>query len=96
MSQTVNVEVMGRKLTLAAPEDEAALLRQAVVLLNRKVDAVRAQKNIIESDKILIVAALNLAHDFLRESGSDGLDLDAAERKIDAMLQLCRHTATDC
>ncbi len=90
MTQTVNIEVMGRQLSLAAPDEEAALLRQAVVLLNRKIDAVRAQKQIIESDKILIVAALNLAHDFLQEKGSDGLDLEAAQHKIDAMLQLCQ------
>lgn len=86
----INIEVMGRNLSLTAPASEESSLRQAVALLNDKITTVVAQKTVLETDKIIILAALNIIHDFLRMKDENGLDLTIFESKIEDMLLLCK------
>lgn len=86
----INIEVMGRDLSLTAPASEESSLRQAVALLNDKITTVVAQKTVLETDKIIILAALNIIHDFLRMKDENGLDLTIFESKIEDMLLLCK------
>lgn len=86
----MDIDVMGKAISLTAPPEEEKSLRQAVALLNEKIAAVVAQKTVLETDKIIILAALNIIHDFLRMKGENGLDLTVFESKIEEMQQLCQ------
>lgn len=85
----VDVNILGRQFTIGTPTDEAETLRQAVYLLNQKIAAIQGTGRIVETDKIVIMAALNLAHDFLKMTTKDGLEFTQFERKISDMIQAC-------
>ena len=87
---TLNIEVMGRKIALSAPEEETDILREAVRMLNSKIETVRAQNTVMESETVIIFAALNLVHDFLRDQGRNRFDCDEAENFLDHMIQICQ------
>ncbi|MGF6146909.1 Z ring-associated protein ZapA [Kingella potus] len=85
----VPVSVMGRTFSIGTPESEQEILLQAVALLNKKTEAVQNGGRIVETDKILIVAALNAIHDLLKISIQDGLAIGDFERRIGDMVQAC-------
>ena len=84
----VNVEIMNRSFIIGTPETERDTLLQAVDLLNKKINAVKGNGKIIETDKIIIMAALNVVHDLLIMSMKDGLAIGEFERRIADMVEV--------
>lgn len=84
----VNVEIMNRSFIIGTPETERDTLLQAVDLLNKKINAVKGNSKIIETDKIIIMAALNVVHDLLKMSMKDGLAIGEFERRIADMVEV--------
>ena len=89
----VDVNILGRQFTIGTPDEEAETLRQAVYLLNQKIGVIQDTGRIVETDKIVIMAALNLAHDFL--TTKDGLEFAQFERKISDMITACEKTLAE-
>ena len=89
--EQVNVEIMKRQFTFGAPANDKATLLQAVEMLNRKIDTVREGGRVVESDKIVILAALNLVHDLLKMQMTTNSDLAIGdfERKIASLIEKC-------
>ena len=58
-------------------------------MLNKKIEAVESGGRIVESDKIIIIAALNVVHDLLKMSMKDGLAIGEFERRITHMTEVC-------
>ncbi|GGY15971.1 cell division protein ZapA [Paludibacterium paludis] len=87
MSDVVQVDVslLGRQFTIGTPASEQETLREAVRLLEDKVTTIQSQGKIVETDKIAIMAALNIAHDLLRTKVGEGLEIAEFQRKIRAM-----------
>ncbi|MDF7675427.1 cell division protein ZapA [Neisseriaceae bacterium ESL0693] len=85
----VQVEILGRPFNIGTPSSEHDTLMQAVQMLNDKIAAIQSTGRIIETDKIVIMAALNLTHDLLKLTIADGLAIGDFERKIEAMLKVC-------
>ena len=85
----VDVNILGRQFTIGTPDEEAETLRQAVYLLNQKIGVIQDTGRIVETDKIVIMAALNLTHDLLKLTVQDDLAIGEFERKISAMVQCC-------
>ena len=85
----VNVDIMSRQFKIGAPAEEKETLVQAIELLNQKIDAVKEAGKIVESDKILIMAALNVVHDLLKMTMQNGLAIGEFERKINDMVTVC-------
>ena len=62
---------------------------QGYYLLNQKIATVKEAGKIVESDKILIMAALNVVHDLLKMTMQNGLAIGEFERKINDMVTVC-------
>lgn len=88
-TESVSVDILGRQFDINTPVSEKDTLLQAVFMLNQKVAAVQAGGRIIETDKIVILGALNLVHDLLKMSAKDGLAIGEIERRIAAMIECC-------
>lgn len=65
----VMINVMGRELRVAAPEGEEQQLQASVELLNRKMKEIRDTGKVVGTERIAIMAALNIAHDLLQGQG---------------------------
>ena len=90
--QQVRVEILGRPFNIGTPKSEHETLMQAVKMLNEKIIAIQSSGRVIENDKIVIMAALNLAHDLLKFTMHGDLAIGDFERKIQGMIQLCEDT----
>lgn len=93
--EQITVEILERRFTIGTPASERDTLLKAVELLNSKIAAIQKAGRNMETEKVVIMAALNLTHDLLKSSTqnngqalSDG-DLDS---KIAALVQLCDST----
>ena len=80
---------MGRTFGIGTPTSEKATLLQAVDMLNQKIEAIQNGGRIVETDKIIIMAALNVVHDLLKISMEDGLAIGEFERRIADMVGVC-------
>lgn len=98
---TLDVALLGRDYKVACKEEERAELTAAVGLLESRLQEIRAGGKTGSAERIAVMAALNLAHDLLREKAAPGssgatrgtgspIDLDGARRRIAAM-----HAAID-
>ena len=87
--EQVNVDILGRQFNIGTPNSEKATLLQAVHMLNQKIGVIQSSGRIVETDKIVIMAALNLTHDLLKISAKDGLAIGEIERRISTMIENC-------
>ncbi len=62
---SLDVAIMGREFRVACPEEERESLLQAVTYLDRKMREIRDHGKVIGLERIAIMAALNIAHDYL-------------------------------
>jgi cell division protein ZapA len=87
MSQIKNLDVsiMGREFRVACPVEEEAGLIEAVEYLDAKMHEIRDVGKVIGIDKIAIMAALNITHEFLSTRMSGGVELGEFRRKISSM-----------
>jgi len=64
---SLDVALLGREYKVACKDSERAELLDAVALLDRRMRDIRDAGKIVGTDRIAVMAALNLAHELLRE-----------------------------
>ena len=93
-TEQVHIEVMHAQLTVNTPAEEKDTLLQAVEMLNRKAEAIREGGRVADSEKIVIMAALNVVHDLLKISLNGDLAIGDFERRITDMSNACQKALT--
>ena len=83
--EQVNLDIMNVNLTINTPSEEKDTLIQAVEMLNKKSEAIKENGRIVGTDKIVVMAALNVVHDLLKVSLKDDLAIGEFQRKITDM-----------
>ena len=61
----LQINIMGREFRVACAPDEQKSLQETVGFLNRKMQEIKDQGKINGLDRIAIMAALNISHEFL-------------------------------
>ena len=61
----LQVSIMGREFRVACAQEEKKALLEAVDYLNRKMQEIKDQGKITGMERIAIMAALNISHEFL-------------------------------
>jgi cell division protein ZapA len=91
-SVTLDVVILGREFKVVCKESERAELQEAVAYLDRQMRDIRDRGKVTGIDRIAVMAALNIAHDLLRErrgarasSGGNSIDGESVRRRIQAM-----------
>lgn len=77
---SLDVAIMGREFRVACPEDERESLLKAVSYLDRKMREIRDTGKVIGLERIAIMAALNITHDFLNARPPEANDTEYRER----------------
>jgi len=62
----VSVRIMEKEYVVACPYDERSALLDAAEFLNARMREIRDTGKVVGLDRILVMAALNLAHEFLK------------------------------
>ena len=93
---TLDVSLLGRNYKVACKEGEESELMDAVAYLDGRMREIREGSKTSSTERIAVMAALNLAHDFRRgrgpgpagpdaKAGSVVIDAPAAQRRIASM-----------
>lgn len=64
-NQFLDVTIVGREYRIACPPAEQAALQAAVRLLDARMNEVAAKSKGASAERVAVMAALNLAHDYL-------------------------------
>ena len=62
----VSVRIMDKEYVVACPYDERSALLDAAEFLNARMREIRDTGKVVGLDRIAVMSALNLAHEFLR------------------------------
>lgn len=90
--EQITVDIFNRQFTIGAPDNERATLLKAVDLLNQKIQTIHQAGQSMETEKIVIMASLNLTYDLLKMNDSQqkkDLPNDEYQHKIDSLIELC-------
>jgi cell division protein ZapA len=90
---TLDVSLLGRGYRVACREGEQAELRDAVAFLETRMREIRDGSKSSSVERVAVMAALNLAHDFQRAraapraapAATEGIDVAALRRRIAGM-----------
>jgi cell division protein ZapA len=89
---TLDVSILGREYRVACRESEREELLQAVTFVDRRMREIRDSGKITGTERIAVMAGLNIAHELLRAKNGSGSAAPAAnfdsagiQRRLSAM-----------
>ena len=81
-AKTIEISILGRNYKIACKEGEREALLEAVAYLDGKMAAIKKAGKVTGTDRIAVMAALNIAHEFLTMKLGNGFDIGQAKRRI--------------
>lgn len=81
-AKTIEVSVLGRNYRIACEDDERAALMDAVAYLDGKMATIKKAGKVTGTDRIAVMAALNIAHELLSTRLGGDVDVGQAKRRI--------------
>lgn len=81
----LDVNIMGREFRVSCTEEERRDLLKAVDYLNAKMREVRDTGKVIGVERIAIMAALNITHQYLSARMDGGFDVGEFKRRMLSM-----------
>jgi cell division protein ZapA len=81
-AKTIEISLLGRNYKIACKEGEREALLEAVAYLDGKMGEIKGAGKVSGTDRIAVMAALNIAHEYLSTKVGDGFDIGQAKRRI--------------
>lgn len=92
-SIAINVKIMGREYTVTCPPAEHEALVASAEFLNERMTAIKKRGRALGAEKIAVMAALNLAREFLTLKGDEKVQAPD-EQAVETIRQLARDIDT--
>ncbi|MEM7001925.1 MAG: cell division protein ZapA [Pseudomonadota bacterium] len=84
-AHTVTVRILDKEYQVACPPEHEDSLTQAARHLHDRMAEIRNSGKVVGLDRIAVMAALNIAHDYLSESASSAVEEASVQQRLDAM-----------
>ena len=81
-AKTIDISLLGRSYKVACEDGEREALLEAVAYLDGKMGEIKKAGKVNGTDRIAVMAALNIAHEFLSVKLGNGFDIGQAKRRI--------------
>jgi cell division protein ZapA len=81
-AKTIEISILGRNYKIACEEGEREALMEAVTYLDGKMGEIKKAGKVSGTDRIAVMAALNIAHELLSLKVGNGFDIGQAKRRI--------------
>jgi cell division protein ZapA len=81
----LDVNIMGREFRVSCTEEERRDLLKAVDYLNSKMREIRDSGKVIGVERVAIMAALNITHEYLSTRMDGGFDVAEFKRRMLSM-----------
>jgi len=82
----LNIIIMGKEYRVACPTEEKDSLLASAKLLNEKLNEIKQHGSVIGSERIAIMAALNMSHEILQYNTLTN-EHDNLNQRMDALSQ---------
>jgi cell division protein ZapA len=82
-AKPINVQILDKDYLVGCAEEERSALVNAAKFLDARMREVRDSGKVIGTERIAVITALNIAHEFLQNKSS----LDTYSASIDAEMQ---------
>jgi cell division protein ZapA len=83
--KTIEVSILGRNYKVACEDGERDALLQAVEYLDAKMGEIKQAGKVNGTDRIAVMAALNIAHELLTTKLGGSFDIGQAKRRIESI-----------
>ena len=77
---TVMINLLGKEYRIVCPPDEVTILHQSADVLQQRMQTIYDSGKVIGTDRIAVMAALNLARDLLSQTPATDTSTSADER----------------
>ena len=84
-ANALDVKILDREFRVACPDDEKAELLEAVAYLDKKMREIRDAGKVASTERIAVMAALNIAHELLTTKLGGSFDMGDYKRRMEAM-----------
>lgn len=81
----MQISIMGREFRVACKPEEQNALLEAVDYLNRKMQEIKEQGKITGFERMAIMAALNISHEYLSMRVGGNFDVADFKRRINSI-----------
>ncbi len=81
-TETVAVRILDKDYQVTCPSDEVAALQDSAKYLDNQMRTIRDSGKVLGIDRIAVMAALNIANDFLKNRDAAGNVTSKAQKKI--------------
>ena len=78
----VNLRVLDKEYVVACPEEERDTLMASAQYLNKKVQEVREGGKVVSTERIVVISALNIIHEYLQYKQQRETQVDTAKNEI--------------
>jgi len=79
---SIEVTLLGRNYRVTCGDGEREALMQAVAYLDGKMNEIKNSSKVTGTERIAVMAALNIAHELLSVKIGGGLDVGQVKRRI--------------
>ena len=84
-NKPLNLDIMGREFCVTCPDEEREEIQLAAAYLDNKIQEIKAEGKVIDSDRIAIIAALSITHELLMLRNGTGFDMNEFRRRINSL-----------
>lgn len=84
-AKTLNVSIMGRSYRVTCADDEREALLAAVAYVNKKMTEIKAASKVAGTERIAVMAALNIANELLSIKLGSGFDIAELKRRMNSV-----------
>jgi len=84
-AKTIDITLLGRSYRVSCSDEEREALLQAVTYLEAKMNEIKLAGKVAGTERIAVMAALNIAHEMLSMRIGEGFDMGEAKRRISAI-----------
>jgi len=84
-AKTLDVTIMARNYRVNCPDNEREALLAAVTYVDRKMTEIKAAGKVAGTERIAVMAALNIAHELLSVKIGSGFDMAQLKRRMNSV-----------
>jgi len=83
--KTLDVSIMGRSYRVTCAEEEREALLAAVGYVDKKMTEIKAASKVAGTERIAVMAALNIANELLSVKLGSGFDIAELKRRMNSV-----------
>ena len=84
-AKTLDVSIMGRNYRVTCADDEREALLAAVAYVDKKMTEIKVASRVAATERIAVMAALNIANELLSIKIGSGFDIAELKRRMNSV-----------